>query len=188
MKKTRKHNKSLNKKKRNYLPLLWRYVVAFTTGLATMFSILSYVHPNIVVTPLAPIDPARIFSTQFVVSNNGYLTIHDIKYECAIEKIEGQVTFGSYGGLSGINEISPRLSALEHDLKSSLGPNHSDTVSFDFRLFTKAEPIRSADVGIVVSFRVGFIPLRQEHIYHFVTQRSSDGRLHWVPKPLDKEP
>jgi hypothetical protein len=67
----------------------------------------------------------------------------------------------------------------------ALGPNNSDTMSCDIATFKMAEPVKFADIGIVVSFRLSFTPWRQERIYHFVTQKASDGSLYWFPKPLD---
>jgi hypothetical protein len=113
------------------------------------------------------------------------LTLHDVKYACAIEKIKGRITFGSYGGPPSVNQTSPRLVAPQHESRKSLGPNQSDTVSIDFALFEKADPVEMADIGVAVSFRLGLVPFRQERLYHFVTQKSSDGKLYWFPRPPD---
>jgi len=164
---------------------IWRYVIAFAAGAATLFGILSYLHPNISVTPLMAIDASRPLSMQFLVTNNGYLTMHDVTYACAIEKIKGQVTFGSYGGPPGLTKKSPTFVAPQHESGKSLGPNHSDTISVDFDLFRQADPVETADIGIIASFRLGLIPWRQERLYHFVTQKCSDGKLYWFPKPPD---
>ena len=153
---------------------------------ATMFSIFSYLHPNVSVSPLIALNPARPLSMQFLITNNGYLEMHNIKYACGIEKIKGRVTFGSYGGPPGINESSPKFVAPEYELEKSLSHNQSDTMSIDFNLFKMAEPIEMADIGIFVSFRLGFLPYRRELVYHFVTQKLSDGKLFWFPKPIDK--
>jgi hypothetical protein len=179
--------KNLGKKRPSLFSRLWGYIATFLTGLATMFGILSYVNPNVTVTPLMELDTERVFSTQFTVCNNGYLAIHDMEYGCAIENVQGRFTIGTLGGPPGLNEHSPRLYDLEHNFKSSLDTNHCDTISFDFSLFKNADPIMGADIGIVVSFRVGIIPLHQERIYHFVTKKSSDGKLHWFPRPIDKK-
>jgi hypothetical protein len=160
--------------------------MAFAAGAATLFGIISYIHPDVSVTPLIAIDASRPLSMQFLVTNNGYLTMHDISYACAIEKIKGRITIGSYGGPPGLNESSPRLVAPQYKLGKSLPPNQSDSVGIDFAMFRRAEPIEMADIGIIISFRLGFIPFRQERLYHFVTQKCSDGKLYWFPKPPDK--
>jgi len=176
----------LFKKLLKSLKSIWQYVMVFAAGLATMLGILSYIHPNISVTPLMALDSSRPLSMQFLVTNNGYLTMRDVEYACGIEKIEGILTIGSYGGPPGLNKHSPRFVASQYKLGKSLGPNESDSVSIDFDIFRKAEPIKMADIGIIVSFRLGFSPWRQERIYHFITQKCTDGRLYWFPKPLDK--
>ncbi len=175
----------LFKKLITYLKPAWHYTMAFAAGLATMLGIVSYVHPNISVTPLIALDSSRPLSMQFLVTNNGYLTIHDIKYAFGIERIEGKVTFGSFGGPPGVDESSPRFVAPEYKRAKSLDPNQSDSLSIDFNIFRMAEPIRKADIGIIVSFRLWFIPWHQERVYHFVTQKAADGNLYWFPKPLD---
>lgn len=168
------------------LRLFWNYFWAFFAGAATLFGILSYIHPNISVTPLVEIDTTRPFSMQFIVTNNGYLTMHGVKYACAIDKIKGRISIESYGGQPGINQSSPRLIAPQHETKKSLGPNHSDTVGIDFEILKEVEPIEVADIGIIVSFYLGFIPIRKERIYHFVTRNTADGNLKWFPKPIDE--
>ncbi|MCX5902591.1 MAG: hypothetical protein NTV89_03780 [Proteobacteria bacterium] len=185
MKKNTKHSIKKTSKFLTRLQSSWRYVMAFAAGAAALFGILSYIHPNISVTPLMAIDASRPLSMQFLVTNNGYLTMHDVKYACAIEKIKGRVTFGSYGGPPGVNQNSPRFVAPQHESGKSLAPNQSDTVSIDFALFKKADPVEMADIGIVASFRLSLIPWRQERLYHFVTQKCSDGKLYWFPKPPD---
>lgn len=160
-------------------------MIAFIGGLATMFGILSYVHTNISVNPTVSLDTSRAFSMQFLVTNNGYLTLHNIKYALAIGNINGRIFIGSYGGPPGVDEQSPRFIISPDGLGESLRPNESETISADFDIFRMAEPIKEVNIGIVVTFNLGFNPWPQERIYHFVTKKTSDGKLYWFPKPVD---
>lgn len=180
-----KGNPSSLKKLGNFLKMLRGYVIAFGAGLATMVGFLSFFYPNIIVTPLLALDPSRPLSMQFQVTNNGYLTTHDIKLAYAPEKSEGRITIGSYGGPPGIDESSRGSIGPQHDPGKSLSPHQSDTMNCDIGTFRIAEPIIKTAIGVVVSFRVEFIPWHQKRVYHFITQKASDGRLYWFHKPLD---
>ena len=62
-------------------------------------------------------------------------------------------------------------------------PGERSTVPCVFP-FVLDSPIASGNIGIIVTFRVRFVPLKTfSRTYRFVTLPGSDGHLYWFPQP-----
>jgi hypothetical protein len=169
------------KQRKPLLKTLWRHLISFFVGLATMFGILSYLQPNISVTPLASLDSSPM-STRFIVTNNGYLFIRDVAYSIALGSVEGSNVLQSE--TRRVYEKGPQF-MLKQQQKRFLHPNQSDTVNIDIKYFRKLMPITKANIGIIVNFRTWYFPFQRKRIYSFFTLKDASGKMHWFPKTLD---
>lgn len=133
--------------------------------------------PKVSVSSAQALNPSDLFSTPFMLLNEGYLAIHDVEAECALNNvkykngsnIEQAITRGS---LNGSKDIQP------HEQMTFKCPPHGIAFGSD---------LASADVSIIASFQPSFIPWRFHKEFRFVSEKSSDGYLHWFPQPKNKQ-
>lgn len=156
------------------IPIGWRVflgVGVFLGFWSAFFSLL----PSISVSPSTPSNPSAVMTTSFTLSNDGYLSLVDVKIVCGVNSIN----FRGGGGIQGIGFTTPRLAA------NKLEPNEKYTFSCEFILNEDA-PIVSADIVILVSYQPSFLFWRQTSKHRFITHRTSGGRLRWFHQPLSK--
>ncbi len=139
------------------------------------------VTPRVFVYPSVALDPANPVFTPFVVRNQGYLSIYDVKVSCAIKDIEFDTGMHFTGG----PDYKSRLQGSRH--VASVIRAGEDYAEFLPLTGLKLSPIKNGDIAIVVTFRpIKWLPCRRQRLHRFVVQAGKDGQRHWLPQPVDK--
>jgi hypothetical protein len=167
----------LKKLLRSALLIVWNILGA----VCIFITIWVAVTPRVFIYPSAALDTANPVFTPFVIRNEGYLSIYDVKFSCSMKylKFHGDILAIGLGDYTnrfsdpkqfariiapgeGCSELIP-LSGLEHN------------------------QIENADIAIVLSFRpIGWLPWRREQLYRFVVNVGKDGQRYWLPQPIQK--
>lgn len=140
--------------------------------LASFVGIYSFWVPRLSVSVLTALEPSAPLSTQFAISNDGYLAIYDVTFVCGVE----QLKFKAGSGIERIGFTNPKL------VEKRIGPSKKATVTCDW-LINRDAPISKGDISIIVTFRPSWYPLQKNESFRFITVEASDGTLHWIPKP-----
>jgi hypothetical protein len=121
-----------------------------------------------------PTDPARLLSSQFMISNDGYLQLSDVHAICYIEKADppGVTVYGIV-----IRAVSPG--------NATLAPSDAFTVPCDPKPVQMIQnPVQHADLAIVVTYRPWpFTFIRQRRFFRFVSRRDGD-TISWDRQPV----
>jgi hypothetical protein len=160
--------------------------IALVSGL---LGIVSFVLPNLSVAPSTVRNPNRPLMTQFAVTNNGPITLTDVSFSSSL----GAMTTDERGidaitrtpKSSTVHDLSPRFVSAANGRLRTIEPQHTETFDSDLALWANL-PWTYADIGIVLSYRVSFLPWRHKRLYRFETQKLSDGTLTWAPRSLDQ--
>jgi hypothetical protein len=143
-------------------------VLGVVGSLATLYS----VHVSRVsVAPSAAINPHDTFSTPFVVTNEGVLSVKDVQFSCHYNKILDA------GGNNWTTIIQDNTRNIPE-----VSPSHAATVQCSS--ITSNKPFTYAEMSIIVSFRPSLWPWRKApETFRFIFRRSVDGAIHWLPQP-----
>lgn len=137
--------------------------------------------PRVFVYPSISLDPANPMFTMFVVRNEGYLAIRDVKFECSIDsltlsdgtQVKAEVPYDNR--FFDPNQVARVIDPGEEwsELLPLSGLEHNQ--------------FKSADLAVVVSFRpFKWLPWRQKRKHRFETRVGKDGQWHWFPQPINK--
>lgn len=163
----------------------------YSTGLAILSIVLTLVlgvpayFPRVQIGS-REVDTSLPFSASFSVSNQGSFNLYSVFHACHInEVIAGRYKFGN----STIGDLSA---------SRTLGPGEVSDVTCP--MHTGGAPVHSADIDIVVYYRLAYSPIAYCVCSKFIldsklssraTWRQSPGkncRDIWVPEPLRKTP
>jgi hypothetical protein len=147
--------------------ILW---VSAVLGIASGYVALI---PHVSVSQSQPLNISDPFSTPFIVTNEGPLGIRDVHFECYPFSIKTK----------NANEITG-IGFVPLDLHPErMNPGERATVPCYFPI--TMDPLQSADVALIVTFKVAFVPLLNfENDYRFQALRAGDKNLYWFPQPL----
>jgi len=124
--------------------------------------------PKIFVEASYPMETKNLFTTPFVISNDGVLPVHSVSYHIiirrAVNEIGGTVIANKGKGMQPTEYLVPILQAGEKATTGIPSPFGN---------------IVSGDIDFVVSYRPSFIPWTQEKIFRFGSSKESDGKLVW---------
>jgi hypothetical protein len=155
----------------------WKVAAASATFLGIVTGYLSLV-PRISVENSQLLNLADPFATPFVVSNDGPLGINDVILSCLLIYVES--TGG--GTIEGLT-VGP------NPVIEGMDPGERATLPCTFHpVFGFTNPLKAADIAIVVNFRPDFVPWHQIRRLRFKTLKGSDGHLYWYPQPLSRVP
>jgi hypothetical protein len=62
---------------------IWKWVIA----LGVLSSIAASLYLRVLVTPLTSLQPSNPFSTPFLLTNDGYLSIHAVEFSCGLNDV-----------------------------------------------------------------------------------------------------
>jgi hypothetical protein len=145
---------------------------------------LSFFYATALVEPLEPLDPSNAFTAPFRITNDGQLAIHDVTVWCSAQSlvIEGGTNVGGMGvpaNKQPIGELTSKESeTMVCALLGPIGPNRSALQS--------NQPLRSADVVVVVEYRPSFWPWRTTTTRRFRTTPDVDGKLRWYNQAISE--
>lgn len=161
---------------RNTISKSWKLVGVAVTLLATSLGIvtgyLSLV-PKISVSQNQPLNPNELFSTPFIISNDGPLGINNIDFVCWMRDIQV--------GASAIKNVGLTSPSLHAE-----GMEPGERATYPCGPTVSLHPLTSADVVFEVKFRPDFVPWRISRRFRFVTMQTSDGQLVWYPQPFNR--
>lgn len=159
------------------LTLVWN-IYAFLGVLCTIWIA---VWPHVYVYPSAALDPNNPMFTPFVVRNEGYFAIRDVKFSCAVKYLE------SPGGTL--------IVAMKEFKNSFTNPKQVSRVITRGEEASELLPLSAmehnqfnkADIAV----RLEYKPFRlwpfyeREELHRFEVKRKGE-QWHWFPQPLDK--
>lgn len=169
-------------KKRWWAPMWWfvGWVWVAFSAVGVIAGNLSYFQPRLTVSLGTFLDPAAPLSIRFTVTNDGYIPLRDVRYACAIKRLENK----EEGGLFDFSFV-PENSLVA----GTLIPGHPATVSCQqiTEAFKMPLPIVKGDIALWVQYRMRFIPWTFDEMRRFVTEPLVDGNLIWSPQPAWEE-
>ncbi len=138
-------------------------------------------NPRVFVHPSVALDPENPAFTPFVVHNQGYLAIYDVKLSSSIKylKFPGDIT------VIGLGDYTNRFSNPKH-VASVIAPGeqYSELLPFTGMEHNKFE---NADIAIVLTFKpIKLLPWTRETLHRFVATQGKDKQWHWLPEPIRK--
>ncbi|HEV8157567.1 MAG TPA: hypothetical protein VGP58_00940 [Pyrinomonadaceae bacterium] len=148
---------------------------AAIVSISVIFGIIAVVQlsPRVSVFSNESLDPLTPFSSPFIVSNDGFFPIYDVKFQCDLTNV----------GATNNIKISDFSTQENANTISVIKPADKETTQCARGLFAPASgQFEKADVSIVLSFQAYWIPSSQTKKFRFVTQKDKSGQLHWFPK------
>jgi hypothetical protein len=153
-------------------------------GIGVITGLWMFFWPKVTVTSLSPLNPSEALSAPFIISNDGYLAIGEVRVACTINKIvtAQKVTY--------LPAEKKREAARFVDLTEAAAiilPGEKYTVECPItRILNFNSPVDLADITVVVSYKMKPIPITRKDFYRFQSKRNSKGEFVWVPQPVDK--
>jgi hypothetical protein len=163
--------------------VLWCCWIAYG-ALAAGATLWIAVTPRVFVYPSVALDPANPMFTMFVVRNEGYLAIRDVKFECSIDsltlpdgtQVKAEVPYDN-------RFFDPNQVARVIDP----GEEWSALLPFSGM---KDNRFEKADIAVRLLFRpFRFWPFSlyvHKELHRFETRQGKDGQWHWFPQPINK--
>jgi hypothetical protein len=147
----------------------WKYSLATALAIAGLILGAISLQARPTVSLEAPLDPADVLTTPFVISNDGMLSLNSVNVESYFSRIGyGDPPNGADRYSIG-RGFSPRNQTLEIGEKETVRVGHF--------MYTNTPPVTYADIAWIVYFRSPFIPILRHRVFRFVTVRQKDGTL-----------
>jgi hypothetical protein len=136
--------------------------------------------PEISIAPSTEIQKGELQSTPWVISNEGFLPVWEVRFECEPKQLRGRGTVILEDIVLGYRDTIPRLPAGESTSTSCPMPFSRDW------LFSSAHLRVSASVLAVPPFLVSWSPalaakLRWSTGQWHMARPGSDGSIRWLP-------
>ena len=159
--------------------VLWKGFGVLALIFGVVQGVASFV-PRLSVYNASALNPSDPFSTPFILSNDGMLDIYSIEYSCAGNFIETE----SHNIVSDVEAThwTPGRQILSPAEKDSFPCGLKGAVEA-LGVFPMVS-IKTADITLNISFRPRFIVWKQTKSFRFITARTSDNQLQWLPKSL----
>ena len=161
--------------------VLWPFWIAYG-ALAAFATIWIAVTPRVYVYTSVALDPANPVFTMFVVRNEGYLAIRDVKFESPID------SFTLSDGTQVKAEVPYDNSFFDpNQVARVIDPGEEWSVLLPFS-GKKNYWFEKADIAVKLSYR----PYKwrpscvHKELHRFETRQGKDGQWHWFPQPINK--
>jgi hypothetical protein len=142
-------------------------VLVFLVGIPGLYVGILSVLPRISITPQEPLQRHEPFSAPFIISNDGYSTVHTINLTCSLDSVldthRNRYT----------NVTTP--SSQNIDYLAAGGRSTFDCPVGNLQIL-------EADFSIIVSFRPDFLPWHKIEIFHFRARIADNGSVRWFPQ------
>lgn len=157
--------------------LVWVGIGLFLGLLGALY----YLLPRLSVSPSGPINPSNASSSYFVISNDGYRPIHDVKIHLGLGHIH-------YGLIHVEGNSKTYAAELCNDCSiPEIDPTEKHAIPTFLPTFEQS-PLTSADITVIVYYRPDFWLWTQRRMFRFVTAQSADGHLYWMPEAISSRP
>lgn len=156
------------------------FLISVLFGIITVFGFLFSVYPRISVYPGETLDPFAPFQTPLIIKNDGYLPLRYIHYTVTLDSI--------------VFEKNVQLSDITVSFRNTiplLGANKLSTVSLKpvlplldrstGGLSLSSRPIKSAKIGVVLSYQSFYIPYVFTDRIPFKMETKASGEHIWFP-------
>jgi len=150
-------------------------------GIGLVGGIWMMVTARVSVYPSVSLDPANPVFTVFVIRNDGYLAIRDVKISCSMKylKLAGEIH------AVGLGEYTNRFSDPKQ-VARVIAPGEEYSVLLPLSGM-KHNQVEGADIAVVLSLQpIKWLPRHQERLYRFVVSTGKDGQRHWLHQPIKK--
>ena len=173
------------KPKRTLVRKIFLFVWNTYAALAVFATIWIAVNPRVYVYPSVNLDPTNPVFTPFVVRNEGYLAIRDVKFWCSMKYLKLAsggpliIGMGDYdNSFSDPAQVS-RVIAPGEEASELLPLSNMEHNQFE-----------NADITVNLSYR----PFRlwpfslwiNKEKHRFETRQGADEQWHWLPQPINK--
>jgi hypothetical protein len=139
--------------------------------------------PGVTVDPEGPVDPFNPHPISFTIADANFIPLNNVNaylvicYAVAAPAPPTQECQPPYK--TRIFKAAWRDHSLATDQQFSIAID-------DFLRFSAPAKFGSADISIIVEYRPWIFPIRQEKEFRFATELRTDGKLDWIPRPVDE--
>jgi hypothetical protein len=156
-------------------------VVLFLLGVPGIYIGILSALPRVSVSSPSSLDPSDPFASAFVISNDGYLDLYDVKFRCFPDVLND---FGSHIKVE-MNEKPIDWGGISNDqmAASQISPNKRATILCPFPFKLLGGPISRGTLRIAVHFRPEWLPWRVRRVTKFVLAKDASGQFRWLEEP-----
>jgi hypothetical protein len=149
----------------------WKSWTGLAIGALALILAIIELRPTLTASYSPPTDPARLLSSRFTITNDGYLPLNGVHAICYIEKTHSPYTYSNMArGVSPYN--------------ATLDPSDALTVPCDSDVHIIQNPVQDADLAIVVAYRSWpFTFIRHRKFFRFVSRRNGQ-TITWDRQPV----
>lgn len=147
-------------------------------GVAAAIITLYQMAPHLHLRPGVVLNPQQPFSTQFEISNDGYLAATQVSLLCAINQLTLQRGMGRVAMNNiGLASYSENISLLRDN----------ETATFPLEKFLGQSGAGSADVTFVISYKIRILPFLGKFQYkqRFYSVNNVNGEAQWDAAPAN---
>ncbi len=167
---------------KKFFSFVWKAFAA----LAMCATIWIAFNPHVYVYPTINLDPTNPVFTPFVVRNEGYLAIRDVKFACSIKYIKYPGPRGTQ--IIGSEDYENKIYDPKQVSRVILpGEEASELLPLSGM---KHNQFEKADIAVRLSFRpFRFWPFslyEREELHRFELKTGKNGHRHWFPQPINK--
>lgn len=145
-----------------------RYLMPTVLALATLSGLLSYL-PRISVVPSFSLDNRNPMGTVFTLTNEGWFTVHAVKFGCLFNSIESQ---------DGRFQITNIEFVAEPSSLGDIAPGGYMTIPCNRTVEMATKP--GTEMTVDISYRPTFVWWRKRERFPFKGELSEDGQWHWA--------
>jgi hypothetical protein len=140
--------------------------------------------PGVTVEPEGSLDPSSPYPISFEIADSNLIPLHNVNAYLVICFVVPAPAPPAQGCRPPYKTRLFKAAWRDHILTSD--QSFSITLD-DFMRFLPGEKFGGADISIIVEYQPGPIPLRQEKEFRFTTELRIDGKLDWVPQPVEDQ-
>lgn len=135
--------------------------------LSAILGIYVFFAPRLSVDTVDAIDPKDIFSTPFIIKNDGFLPTTNVRVDCLYHKMIDQ------NNSTWINNKYQGRDSRDIGANRSIGAKCS--------LGQGIAPLKEADMSITLSYQLWPISWTKTETWPYKVIRGPDGKLNWIP-------
>jgi hypothetical protein len=174
-----------------------KFVVGALTTMAMIIGIVSglvALLPRVSVQASAPFDPSHPYPIPFTVTNNGSITLYNVRFFVGLCNLVWGPGYGEgvtlksekpCNGPSDMRITDPTWSRQKFEVDQQHVVRYDDIIPHPST--DNGMRVHSAEISIVVQFQPWIIPWPvREKEFRYKTRKDEDGKLSWIPEPLEK--
>ena len=164
------------KQSRNWfqtLPAVWKVAGGLATALVTALTLYAYLMPRVSVSPGNNLNNYDPFSAPLVVTNDGSLSIYEVRLDCDVERLvssDGTIRMGNVQFINSLADHADDEIARDGSSGHFCGLGITDPNGF-----------KEADVIANVSFKTSYVPWRFKRRFRFRGYMGDNHILRLVP-------